>query len=295
MNRPLIRFATTALIAALGITTALAGSGGGGTRIFVGESIPVVDKAIVKPAPQQQPKTKPQSASPASKPTRGSNSKPGPKPGSKPRPAEAAGVVYYTDGFELDIGQAQQAAQELQPLIEQVLQNMPSAEEIQELARQLQGPVTQQVEQTMRNMPSAGEIQEMARQLQGPVTQQVEQTMRNMPSAGEIQEMARQLQGPVTQQVEQIMQNMPGAEEIQEMARQLQGPVTQQVEQAVQQLPQPMQEALNEPIIITPQSVNAGNSNGSKSKRRSNSKSKWTYGVPGMTGGDGNGPLIYNP
>ncbi|MBP5586508.1 MAG: hypothetical protein J6Y92_09170 [Lentisphaeria bacterium] len=267
MNRPLIRFATTALIAALGITTALAGSGGGGTRIFVGESIPVVDKAIVKPAPQQQPKTKPQSASPASKPTQGSNSKPGPKPGSKPRPVEAAGVVYYTDGFELDIGQAQQAAQELQPLIEQVLQNMPSAEEIQELARQLQGPVTQQVEQTTRNMPSAGEIQEMA----------------------------RQLQGPVTQQVEQIMQNMPGAEEIQEMARQLQGPVTQQVEQTVQQLPQPMQEALNEPIIITPQSVNAGNSNGSKSKRRSNSKSKWTYGVPGMTGGDGNGPLIYNP
>ena len=146
-------------------------------------------------------------------------------------------MVYYTDGFELNIGQVQQAAQELQPLIEQVL----------------------------RNMPSAGEIQEMARQLQGPVTQQVEQAMQNMPSAGEIQEMARQLQGPVTQQVEQ----------------------------AVQELPQPMQKALNEPIIITPQSVNAGNSNSSKSKRRS--KSKWTYGVPCMTGGNGNGPLIYNP
>ena len=114
-----------------------------------------------------------------------------------------------------------------------------------------------------------------------------------MPSAEEIQEMARQLQGPVTQQVEQAMQNMPSAEEIQEMARQLQGPVTQQVEQAMQELPQPMQEALNEPIIITPQSVNSGSSNGSKSKRRS--KSKWTYGVPGMTGGEGNGPLIYNP
>ena len=89
------------------------------------------------------------------------------------------------------------------------------------------------------------------------------------------------------------MQNMPSPEEIQGMARQLQGPVTQQVEQAVQQLPQQMQDALNEPIIITPQSVNSGNSNGSKSKRRS--KSKWTYGVPGMTGGNGNGPLIYNP
>ena len=235
MNRPLIRFATTTLVAALGITTAFAGSGGG-TRIFAGESIPVVDKAIVKPAPQPQPKTKPQqSTSPAAKPTQGSN----PKPGPKPRPAEASSVVYYTDGFEVNIGQVQQAAQELQPLLDQVLQNMPSAEEIQEMARQLQGPVTQQVEQAMRNMPSA--------------------------------------------------------EEIQEMARQLQGPVTQQVEQAVQQLPQPMQEALNEPIIITPQSVNAGNSNsnGSKSKRRS--RSKWTYGVPGMTGGNGNGPLIYNP
>jgi len=242
MNRPLIRFATTALIATLGITTAFAGSGGG-TRIFVGESIPVVDKAIVRPAPQPNQKTPPRqqsttrssknsSTTPATRPTQGSNPKPGPRPRTT---TEAASVVYYTAGFGVNIGQAQQAAQELQPLIEQVMQNMPSAEEIQEMARQLQGPVTQQVKQTMQNMPSA--------------------------------------------------------EEIQEMARQLQGPVTQQVEQAVQQLPQPMQEALNEPIIITPQSVNSGNGNGSKSKRRS----KWTYGVPGMTGGEGNGPLIYNP
>ena len=217
MNRPLIRFATTVLIATLGITAAFAGSGGG-TRIFVGESIPVVDKAIVKPAPKPKHKTKPQrqSTTPAEKPTQGSNpkpnSKPGPdpKPGQKPRPSnEISSVVYYTDGFEVDIGQVQQAVQELQPLVEQVMRNMPSAEEIQEMARQLQGPVTQQVEE------------------------------------------------------------------------------------AVQQLPQPMQEALNEPIIITPQSVTAGNGNSSKSKRRS--KSQWTYGVPGMTGGEGNGPLIYNP
>ena len=242
MNKPLIRFATTALIAMLGITTAFAGAGVG-TRIFVGESIPVVDKAIVKPAPQpkQKPQPQQQSTSSATKPNPGPNSKPAPgpdpKPGPKPRPTEAASVVYYTDGFELNIGQVQQAAQELQPLVEQVLQNLPSPEQIQE--------------------------------------------------------MARQLQGPVTQPVEQAMQNMPSPEQIQEMARQLQGPVTQQVEQAVQQLPQQMQDVLNEPIIITPQSVNSGNSNGSKSKRRS--KSKWTYGVPGMTGGEGNGPLIYNP
>ena len=240
MNRPLIRFATAALIAALGISTAFAGSNGGGTRIFVGESIPVVDKTIVKPAPQPKPKPKPQGTAPSAKPAQDaklkSGSKPGPdpKPGPKPRPVnEVSSVVYYTDGIEVNIGQVQQAAQELQPLVEQVLQNMPSAEEIQEMARQLQGPVTQQVEQAMRNMPRA--------------------------------------------------------EEIQEMARQLQGPVTQQVEQAVEQLPEPMQEVLNEPIIITPQSVSTGG--GSKSKRRS----KWTYDIPGMTGGDGSGPLIYNP
>jgi len=263
MNRPLIRFAMTALIATLGITTAFAGSGGE-TRIFVGESIPVVDKAIVKSAPQPKQKTKPQqSTTPAMKQTQGSNPKPGAKPGPKSRPAEAASVVYYTDGFEVNIGQVQQAAQELQPLLEQVMQNMPSAEEIQEMARQLQGPVTQQVEQVMQNMPSPEQVQQAAQELQ-----------------------------PL---LEQVMQNMPSPEELQEMARQLQGPVTQQVEEAVQQLPQPMQEALNEPIIITPQSVNAGNSNSSKSKRRSKSKSKWTYGVPGMTGGEGNGPLIYNP
>ena len=236
MNRPLIRYATTALIATLGIATAFAGSGGGETKIFVGESIPVVDQAIMKTVPQPQPKTRQQSTSPAAKTTRGSNPKPGSRPSPKPRPTEAASVVYYTDGIEVNIGQVQQAAQELQPLLEKVMQNMPSADQIQEITRQLQGPVTQQVEQAMQNMPSADQIQEMARQLQGPVTQQVEQ--------------------------------------------------------AVQQLPQPMQETLNEPIIITPRSVSAGN-NSSKSKRRS--KSQWTYGVPGMTGGNGNGPLIYNP
>ena len=230
MNRPLIRFAATTLIAALGITTAFAGSGGG-TRLFAGESIPVVDKAIVKPAPQPKQKSQPQqkpatrsnsgtmSTTPATKPNQGPNSKPNPgsnskpppgpnpKPGPNPRPAEAVGVVYYTDGFEVNIGQVQQAAQELQPLLDQVMQNMPSAEDIQEMARQLQGPVSQQVEQ------------------------------------------------------------------------------------AAQQLPQSMQEILNEPIIITPQSANEGNSKNSKTKR----SSKWTYGVPGMTGGEGNGPLIYNP
>ena len=182
MNRPLTRFAATALIAMLGITTALAGAGGG-TRFFVGESIPVIDKAIVRPAP---------------------DSKPGPKPGPKPR-VEAASVVYYTTGFEVNSGQPQQPAQDIQPQVEQAVQNIPSTKQKQVTPRQLQEPVVQQVEQP------------------------------------------------------------------------------------VKQLPQPVPETQNEPIIITPQSVNAGN--GSNSKRRS----KWTYGVPGMTGGEGNGPLIYNP
>ena len=205
MNRPLIRFVTTALIATLGIASAFAGSGGG-TRIFVGESIPVVDKAIVKPAPQPQPKNQPQqqSTTPAAKPTPGPNPNPtpgpDPKPGPKPRPTEVVSVVYYTDGFEMNIGQPQQTEQKPQPQAEQVTQKMPGAE---------------------------------------------------------------QIQVPVTPQVEQPVQ--------------------------VQQLPQPIQETSNEPIIIMPRSVNAGN--GSQSKRRSN----WTYGVPGMTGGEGNGPLIYNP
>ena len=203
MNRPLIRFATTVLIATLGITTAFAGAGGG-TRIFVGESIPVVDKAIVKPAPQPQPQNQPQqqSTTPVAKPTPGPNPKPtpgpDPKPGPQPRPAEVVSVVYYTDGFEMNIGQPQQTEQKVQPRVEQVTQKMPSSEQIQV-------------------------------------------------------------------------------------------PVTQQVEQPVRQLSQPMQETPNEPIIILPRSVNDGN--GSKSQSRSN----WTYGVPGMTGGNGNGPLIYNP
>ena len=270
MNRPLIRFAATAIIAALGIATAFAGSGGG-TRLFVGESIPVIDKAIVTPAPQPQQKTRlQQSTTPAAKPTQGSKPKSGTKPGPRPRTTTNAGVVYYNSGIEVNMGQVQQAAQELQPLVEQVMQNMPSDKQIQEMARQLQGPATQRAGQAMRNMPSDKQIQEMARQLQGPVTQQVEQAMRNMPSV----------------------------EEIQEMARQLQEPVTQQVEQAVQQLPEPMQETLNEPIIITPRSVNAGNVNGNRNGSRSRStrrSSDWTYGIPGMTGGNGNGPLIYNP
>lgn len=104
-------------------------------------------------------------------------------------------------------------------------------------------------------------------------------------NTGQPQQSAQKIQP----QAEQAVQNIPSTKQKQEVPRQPQKPVTQQVEQPVKQLPQPVQETQNEPIIITPQSVNVGND--SRSKRRS----KWTYDIPGMTGGDGNGPLIYNP
>ena len=283
MNKPLIRLTAMALVLSLGLTTAYAGARGGGTKISAGTSRPVSNGAVVKPnpgptpTPQPQPQPKPQTqpqqstarssiigmpasrsstiGTPASRsstigslaspggtatnsmigslgqsgissiignttpavipgpgpnPTPGPNPNPGPDPkpgpGPGPRPHnDVVGVEYYDTGVGVEIGQVESAAQTVAP------------------------------------------------------------------------------------QVEQVMQSMPSAEQIRDMARQLQGPVTQQVEQAVQQLPQPMQEKLNEPIVILPRSVNAGN--GSRTSR-SNSN---TYGIPGMTGGNGNGPLIYNP
>ena len=288
MNKPLIRFVAMALAVSLGLTTAYAGAPrgrgamGGGTKISAGQSIPVSSGAVVKPnpgptpTPQPQPQPKPQTqtqqstarssiigmpasrsstiGTPASRsstigslaspggtatnsmigslgqsgissiignttpavipgpgpnPTPGPNPGPDPKPGPGPKPRpnnEVVGVEYYDTGFGVEVGQVESTAQTVAP------------------------------------------------------------------------------------QVEQVMQSMPSAEQIQQMARQLQGPVTQQVEQAVQQLPQPIQEKLNEPIVILPRSVNAGN--GSRTTR-SNANS--TYGIPGMSGGNGNGPLIYNP
>ena len=294
MNKPLIRFVAMALALSFGLTTAYAGAHGGGTKISAGTSRPVVSNATVakpnpgpapQPQPQPQPQTQPQQSTnhrssiigtpgtrsstigtpgsrsstigtpgsrsstigslaspggtatnsmigslgnadlssiignttpavtpvpgPDPKPGPGPDPKPGPGPGPGPRPHnEVVGVEYYDTGVGVEVG--------------------------------------------------------------------VSQTESAAPA--------------VAPQVEQVMQNMPSAEQIQQMARQLQGPVTQQVEQAVQQLPQPMQEKLNEPIIILPRSVNAGN--GSRTTR-SNSNS--TYGIPGMSGGNGNGPLIYNP
>ena len=78
---------------------------------------------------------------------------------------------------------------------------------------------------------------------------------------------------PQIPQIRQQAQQM--AQEIQE------NPAVQQV---VQENP-----ALNEPIIITPRSVRAGNSGGGTRNR-----GQHQYGA-GYSGGNGDGPLIYNP
>jgi len=68
---------------------------------------------------------------------------------------------------------------------------------------------------------------------------------------------------PQSQEAAQLVQNDPA------------------VQQAVQDNP-----ASNEPIIITPRSVRAGNPKSAGKKHE--------YGT-GYSGGNGNGPLIYNP
>jgi Ni,Fe-hydrogenase III large subunit len=88
----------------------------------------------------------------------------------------------------------------------------------------------------------------------------------------------------IRQQAEQAARRIePAAPQIRQQAQQaaqqaLNDPAVQQI---VQDNPQ-----LNEPIIIMPRSVGNGNRN---SGRQQNS-----YGA-GYTGGNGNGPLIYNP
>ena len=88
--------------------------------------------------------------------------KPGPKPGPgpKPRPNDGAvGVTYYDTGVTVEIGQVESAPQTAAPQVEQVMQSMPDAEQIQQMARQLQGPVTRQVEQARdQRVTLAGEV-----------------------------------------------------------------------------------------------------------------------------------------
>ena len=86
--------------------------------------------------------------------------------------------------------------------------------------------------------------------------------------------------------VKQIEPMMPQIQQqAQQAARQIQNDPA--IQQLVQDNPQ-----LNEPIIILPRSVRAGNTgSGSSSGRR---RSQHAYG-DGYSGGNGQGPLIYNP
>ena len=86
--------------------------------------------------------------------------------------------------------------------------------------------------------------------------------------------------------------------QIEQQAAQQAGAMIPQIQQAAQQamndpaLQQLLQDypQLNEPIIIPPRSVRAGNA----SQGRGQSRSRNSYGA-GYTGGNGIGPLIYNP
>ena len=89
--------------------------------------------------------------------------------------------------------------------------------------------------------------------------------------------------------------DVPMVESVQQAAKEVQPMLPQIEQQAAEQLqkeplPQAAQDAAQAqgPIIITPRSVRAGNTSaGGRQPRNS-------YGA-GYSGGNGNGPLIYNP
>jgi len=108
------------------------------------------------------------------------------------------------------------------------------------------------------------------------------------------QEAAKQIE-PMIPQIQQ--QTQEAAKQIEPMIPQ----IRQQAQQAVQQIQNdpafqqivqsnPQQ---NDPIVIMPRSVQGGNNPGSSSGRRRSSNSH-AYG-DGYSGGNGQGPLIYNP
>ena len=280
MNKPLIRFVAMALVLSLGIGTAYAGARGGGTRISAGTSRPVSNGAIVKPDPSPN-HTPAQQAQPQHRPQ--------PKPQPQPQP------------------QPQQSSSRRSSIIGSLAS--PGGTANNSMIGSLASPGGTATNSMIGSLGASGRSS-----IIGNTTPAVEPGPGPNPGpkpgpgpkprpndgavgvtyydTGVTVEIGQVESAPQTAapQVEQVMQSMPDAEQIQQMARQLQGPVTRQVEQAVQQQPQPVQEKLNDPIVILPRSVNAGN--GSRATR---SNSKPTYGIPGMSGGNGNGPLIYNP
>ena len=292
MNKPLIRFVAMALVLSLGLTTAYAGGRGGGTKISAGTSQPVVSSAVVKPnsgpVPQPQPQPKPQTQPQQSTNHRSSIiGTPGTRsstigtPGTRSSTIGSAGSIGSTIGSLASPGGATNS----------MIGSLGGSD-----LSSIIGNTTPTVTPGPGPNPTPGPNPDH-KPGPGPKPRPHNEVVgvEYYDTGVGVEIGAPQVESAapaIAPQVEQVMQSMPSSEQLQQMARQLQGPVTQQVEQAVQQLPQPMQEQLNEPIIILPRSVNAGNGSGSRTTR-SNSNS--TYGIPGMSGGNGNGPLIYNP
>ena len=290
MNKPLIRLVAMALTLSLGLTTAYAGAHGGGTKISAGTSRPVVSNATVakpNPAPNPQPQPQPQ---PQTQPQQSTNHRssiigsPGTRSSTIGMPATRSSTIGTPATRSSTIGSL---ASPGGTATNSMIGSLGNAD-----LSSIIGNTTPVVPPGPGPDPKPGPGPD-PKPGPGPGPRPHNEAIGVEyydtgigVEVGQVESAAP----AIAPQVEQVMQNMPSSEQIQQMARQLQGPVTQQVEQAVQQLPQPMQEKLNEPIIILPRSVNAGN--GSRTTR-SNSNS--TYGIPGMSGGNGNGPLIYNP
>ena len=295
MNKPLIRLTAMALALSLGLTTAYAGARGGGTKISAGQSIPVSNGAVVKtnpapgPAPQVQPQVQPK---PQTQPQQSSGRSsiigmPASRSSTIGTPASRSSTIGTPASRSSTIGSlASPGGTATNSMIGSLGQSGISSIIGNTTPAVIPGPGPNPTPGPNPNpnpKPGPGPNPRPHNEVVGV---EYYDTGFGLEIGAPQTESAASAVAP---QVEQVIQNMPSAEQIQQMARQLQGPVTPQVEQAVQQLPQPMQEKLNEPIIILPRSVNAGN--GSRTTR-SNSN---TYGIPGMSGGNGNGPLIYNP
>ena len=147
------------------------------------------------------------------------------------------------------------------------------------------GPIVQQAQQTAKQIePKSAQIKQQAEQALKQIEPQIPQIQKQAEQAlKQIEPQIPQIQKQAEQALRQIEPQIP---QIQHAAQQ----AAQQIQNdpAVQQFVQDYPE-LNEPIIIMPRSVgNGNNSRGSRNNRQHQ------YG-DGYSGGNGNGPLIYNP
>ena len=133
-----------------------------------------------------------------------------------------------------------------------------------------------------------------------PIVQQAQQAAKQLePKSAQLKQQAEQAMKQIEPQIPQIRQTaQQAAKQVEPQIPQIQQAAQQAAQQiqndpAVQQIVQDYPE-LNEPIIIMPRSVGNGNysSGGSRNGNRNNRQHQ--YG-DGYSGGNGNGPLIYNP